>query len=67
MNQAVGPVSAVMRLKNAWMIPLCVACMIVDGQTLREHIRSHACTTAVAITRIVKHMSWYAFGVPSAP
>jgi hypothetical protein len=32
----------VMRLKNAWMIPLCVACMIVDGQTLPEPIRSHA-------------------------
>src|SRR4029453_7316769 len=33
MNQAVGPVSAVMRLKNAWMMPLCVACMIVEGQS----------------------------------
>src|SRR4029453_4694005 len=53
-NQAVGPVSAVIRLKNAWMMPLCVACMIVDGQTLPERIRSQACTTAEAMTRSVK-------------
>jgi len=66
MNQAVGPVSAVMRLKNAWTIPLCVACMIVGGQTLRERIRSQAKTTAEAIAKSVKHASWYAFGVPTA-
>ena len=48
-------------------MPLCVACMIVDGQTLPDRIRSQACTTAEAITRIVKHTSWYTFGVPDVP
>jgi hypothetical protein len=41
--------------------------MIVDGQTLPERIRSQACTTAEAITMTVKHVSWYDFGVPTAP
>src|SRR5215203_7530355 len=53
--------------KNAWMIPLCVACMIAAGQMLPDFIRSHASTTPVAITIAVKHANWYAKGVPEEP